>query len=471
MGALLPAFFILAAVLDGASCLNSDHIWTWINDTFCTTSSCTYRKEIFPRDTLSDTIYVDMELSLISLSDFDEVAGHLELVGTLRIKWIDDIVLDPYKVAAALTPPTYSFTDVLIPQDDVWKPPITVFNSVNALNAIGDSNYYVRIKVLSSGAQADMEWFPGIVTRTACNVDVSNYPWDIQTCDILFTPWGYRPSEIDFNLTSTAVDVSKFQGSDIWEIKSTTISHETKGNSSFAKYTLQLARKSSFFLMYIVLPIELLCFLNLMVFILPADSGERVGYSVTVFLTLAVYVTIISDNLPKTSNPMSIFAYFMITMLMISAFICFVTIISLRAYIRNDEDPVPKWVKRCVAVAYCRCCVRKKGEEEEETASKKPPTPKPKIIKVDSENAAGKWAKVRERVTQKNGVFPMKMAVLQDYSDSEESTSSDAESEEDEEMEWSDVGTAIDIACLYLFFALISLVSIAFLIPLASTRM
>nr|XP_022316186.1 acetylcholine receptor subunit alpha-like [Crassostrea virginica] len=357
--------------------------------------------------------------------------------------------------------------------DEVWKPPITVFNSVNALHAIGDSNYYVRIQVMNSGAEAEMEWFPGIVTRTACNVDVSNYPWDIQQCAVQFTPWGYRPAEIDFNLTTQKVDTSKFQGSDTWEIRSSFVIHETINNASFARYTLQLARKPSFFLMYIVLPIELLALLNVMVFILPADSGERVGYSVTVFLTLAVYVTIISDNLPKTSSPMSIFAYFMITMLMISAFICFVTIVTLRAYIREDETPVPRWVKRAVGLAYCRCCPRKKSEDEdeEETETKRPPTPRNRVIKVDTDNSTGRWAKLREQTLKRNTVFPQKSADIEVRSVSEDSSFSDSdEEEEEEEMEWSTVGTAIDVVCIFTFFTIIFLVSLSFLAPLAISR-
>lgn len=155
MSALLQVF-ILASLVTGGHCLTADHVWNWINDTFTNISSSNYSKEIFPRDDLSTTVYVDMKLSIISLSDFDEVAGHLELVGTLSIKWTDDIVLDDYEVAAASTPPSYSFSNVLIPQDEVWKPPITVFNSVTALNAIGDPNYYVRIHVLDSGAKADV---------------------------------------------------------------------------------------------------------------------------------------------------------------------------------------------------------------------------------------------------------------------------------------------------------------------------
>jgi hypothetical protein len=48
---------------------------------------------------------------------------------------------------------------------------------------------------------------------------------------------------------------------------------------------------------------SLMCILNIFVFLLPADSGERVGYAITVLLAIAVFLTISSDSLPATSNP------------------------------------------------------------------------------------------------------------------------------------------------------------------------
>jgi hypothetical protein len=38
------------------------------------------------------------------------------------------------------------------------------------------------------------------------------------------------------------------------------------------------------------------------VFLLPAQSGERVGYSITVLLVIAEFQTIASDNLPNVSK-------------------------------------------------------------------------------------------------------------------------------------------------------------------------
>lgn len=156
-----------------------DYVWIWINDIFINISLFNYFKEIFFRDDLFIMVYVDMKLSIIFLSDFDEVVGYFELVGIFSIKWIDDIVFDDYQVVVVLIFLSYLFLNVFIFQDEVWKFLIMVFNFVIVLNVIGDFNYYVWIYVLDFGVKVDMEWFLGIVIWIVCNVDVFNYFWDI----------------------------------------------------------------------------------------------------------------------------------------------------------------------------------------------------------------------------------------------------------------------------------------------------
>jgi hypothetical protein len=43
-----------------------------------------------------------------------------------------------------------------------------------------------------------------------------------------------------------------------------------------------------------------------LVFIVPVDSGEKVSYVLTVFLSLAVLLTIVTDSLPPTSITLSV---------------------------------------------------------------------------------------------------------------------------------------------------------------------
>jgi hypothetical protein len=48
-------------------------------------------------------------------------------------------------------------------------------------------------------------------------------------------------------------------------------------------------------------PVALMAVLIAMVFKLSVDSGEKIGFSLTVLLAYAVYLTMISDNIPSTS--------------------------------------------------------------------------------------------------------------------------------------------------------------------------
>ena len=57
-----------------------------------------------------------------------------------------------------------------------------------------------------------MEWEPGGLYQTYCPVDVFDYPFDTQTCDIVFSEWAYDSTQVgksDVN-TTTSFDVAKY---------------------------------------------------------------------------------------------------------------------------------------------------------------------------------------------------------------------------------------------------------------------
>ncbi|KAH3867100.1 hypothetical protein DPMN_030225 [Dreissena polymorpha] len=65
--------------------------------------------------------------------------------------------------------------------------------------------------------------------------------------------------------------------------------------------TVRIKRKPMYFLLTIVLPVLFLAVMDLYTFVLPSDSGE-VRYAVTVFLTFAVFLTIVSFTLSQSSG-------------------------------------------------------------------------------------------------------------------------------------------------------------------------
>ncbi|XP_033747863.1 neuronal acetylcholine receptor subunit alpha-7-like [Pecten maximus] len=129
-------------------------------------------------------------------------------------------------------------------------------------------------------------------------------------------------------------------------------------------------------------PVMLLCFLNPFVFLLPSSSGERISYTITMFLSLAVYMTLIGDILPKVSENMAGMSYFLLAVLFYSGLLIILTIFTLRCESIADVSQFPRWLRH---LARCSCklkktkvvsrtksakvfTVRELGENEDDTA-------------------------------------------------------------------------------------------------------
>ncbi|XP_059158992.1 acetylcholine receptor subunit beta-type acr-3-like [Physella acuta] len=72
-------------------------------------------------------------------------------------------------------------------------------------------------------------------------------------------------------------------------------------NISSIEITFNMKRRPTFLLINIILPVVFLSFLNLLVFVIPVESGEKIGYGITVLLALSVYMSIVSSLLPSSS--------------------------------------------------------------------------------------------------------------------------------------------------------------------------
>ena len=315
-----------------------------------------YNKHIFPKHKTHGQVPVMMGLQLISINGFDEVSGILELVAKLKISWTDENLQRLY------TPNYADITEALVPQDDIWLPPVTVYNSVESLKMVGDSSYHVRILP----AIGWIQWIPGVITKTSCSVDATYFPFDKQTCDITFTNWGYTESEMNLFSRDVVIDLSLFTQNEQWSLAGSRVSNSSKGGHSFLTFSVSLERQPTWFLLNMVLPIILIGLLTGLVFLMPVDDGERVGYIITAFLTFAFFLDMISSNLPHTSNPMALVVYYLTIMVYLSSASTIVTIFTLRIYDKSTE--VPKWLKVLVAVILARYCCPKKQLSDEEMA-------------------------------------------------------------------------------------------------------
>ena len=219
--------------------------------------------DIIPVSNQSNPIEISMSMSLDSLNGFDAVAGQIDISGSMTLSWTDENV---YNFGTSSVP-------VLIDYDKAWSPSLVLLNAVDTVKNIGDTTYKLRYDTTNNL----VTWQPRVLLRAACSPDVTYYPFDRQTCKFTYTAWGYASDEIKLTVTSSEWDQSNFSPNGIWSIVSSESSIYSKGGSDFARFQIVIQRQPLFFTFNIALPIVLLGILNGFVFLLPAESGERIG--------------------------------------------------------------------------------------------------------------------------------------------------------------------------------------------------
>lgn len=148
--------------------------------------------------------------------------------------------------------------------------------------------------------------FPS-VTETRCIVDVSYFPFDIQTCKLVFGSWAHHGNEIDFKYKYTTGDLSKTEKEVEFHVTQFPAErHVVYYNCCLDPYIdvtfyLKLERKPMFYVVHLLLPTVIVTIMAGLGFLLPAESGEKVSLETTVLLSLTVFQLVIADSLPSAA--------------------------------------------------------------------------------------------------------------------------------------------------------------------------
>lgn len=175
-----------------------------------------------------------------------------------------------------------------------------LFSSVTEFSIISDKTNPMRIM------SGNIIWNPAGIYEVSCESDTTYYPLDTQQCSIKVTSWAYTATEVTLTIDDDPVDLSFYSSNGEWDMISTAgekSNDKSRGGTTFSAltYTLKLRRRPMFHVLNTLFPVALMAVLIAMVFKLPVDSGEKIGFSLTVLLAYAVYLTMISDNIPSTS--------------------------------------------------------------------------------------------------------------------------------------------------------------------------
>ena len=156
---------------------------------------------------------------------------------------------------------------------------------------------------------------------------------------------------------SGGINLDSYKENSVWKVIDSNWIIELDSGEASIRYTLKLERKPKFVIFSTIVPIVMLSFLNILVFLIPNESGEKAGYAITVFLALAVFLTIISATLPENSDSVSLFSIYVTVQ---SPLITSMSLLFIRLSSIENNSLIPGClVKLTRFIKRCRCTTRR----------------------------------------------------------------------------------------------------------------
>lgn len=194
---------------------------------------------------------------------------------------------------------------IIVPPKVIWLPDFGLENSAETIyDEQADKKFRAGIDY-----DGGVQWVPGGKFVTSCELDITLYPFDSQKCEMDFVDWTYDGRFVSLTNGTSSVSLGVYKKHGEWDILKT----EARSTKQFfdsdpgipfptVKFILHLRRKPKFYMINVVAPCLLMSILALLVFYLPPDSGEKVSLGITVLLSFSVFLLLIAENVPKTSD-------------------------------------------------------------------------------------------------------------------------------------------------------------------------
>ena len=287
----------------------------------------------------AERVDVYITFSVVALNYMDIKSQTFSISGHFSLIWQDDRLMWLHNISLLSVRLLFSNSKYM------WVPPIILENAIGDIVPLGSEKIFTKIN--PGGA---VSWLPGGNYEANCEAEVTYYPLDTQTCTLTLSTMSYTMNNVRLIYYSDApTDISGFTDNGEWDVMSITTTNSSvylEGEPySRIHYIFNLRRRPLYHILNTLFPVILMASLTIFVFKLPPESGERIGMSLTVLLAYAVYLTLISDDIPRTSKSVSLLSLYLTIILVLSALSVILTIFVLDVYSKPSDASVPDWLQ------------------------------------------------------------------------------------------------------------------------------
>ena len=321
-----------------------------------------YEWALRPAERAGEVVNVTLYISLYKLIKIDEKEEKMQLSVWLEQRWRD------YRLAWNSS--EYGgLQEINVPPHLIWKPDIVLYNDINEGMDSSQMNQGSNLAIVF--ANGDVSWSNLMVVSTRCGIDIKKFPYDTQNCYLCFTSWTHNINKL--NLTGTQVDKEYFQHNPEWNLTGVATAYEENPYSTgvYAEvyFHLYFQRRSLFYVFHLIIPMVVITLLTTLVFVLPQQSGERMGFAVTLMLTATVFMLLVAESIPESSDSVpfvGIFFYFCFLLMF-----CMIVALCLTSGIYNYtrvDGPMGKLTRKYI-LEKLSCILSVRGKAQRNTNS------------------------------------------------------------------------------------------------------
>ncbi|XP_048580311.1 neuronal acetylcholine receptor subunit alpha-10 isoform X4 [Nematostella vectensis] len=283
---------------------------------------------IRPVENTSRPVNVTMDMTLSNVIDIDEVYQIITVNMWLSQEWINERMQWDPKLFGGIK-------DVTLHTSDIWQPDIVLYNNVFEEFDGRLDHVSTLVRVYYNGST---HWNAPFIFKTLCKIQVKNFPFDLQECTLKFGSWQYDSSEIDLHYVKTEgkLDNTRVRNGewDVIRVKITrnALSYPCCPDVVYPDITfiVQLRRRSLFYIFNLIIPNFLIALLAFFSFYIPIECGERISFVITVLLSMTVFLLLVAESIPPTSEALPAIALYYTSSMILVALALVATGITLK---------------------------------------------------------------------------------------------------------------------------------------------
>ncbi|XP_050962639.1 5-hydroxytryptamine receptor 3A [Labeo rohita] len=259
--------------------------------------------------------YVFVDLLVTSITEVNEKAQSLSTQVTVIHGWVNQFtVWNPDDFCG--------ITECSVKKDMIWTPDISITESIKTEFATMENQY---VQLLNAGIVVTSNTF---TVTMACKMNLHQFPFDVQSCTFTLQSPIHTTEELIINPVSDASFLTlsskkAFQTQGEWELLSLNTSKANVSTFGHPQdqliYKITIKRRPLLYVINFLMPVLYFLILDLASFFIDSSGGEKLGFKVTLLLSVSVLLLLLQDMLPSTANDIPLIGIYCIVIFTLMA--------------------------------------------------------------------------------------------------------------------------------------------------------